>query len=122
MTRLIDFIAIMWLVTALLSSGDSALAQTEHSLAVKNEHGLQLLAVTEAMQPTLRVVLPGHGSSDRSIEVLVPEHVTAVRHGSTAAEHLFLPRPGSPVARPAWRSVGRSLEYKIDLPGDVNMV
>src|SRR5262245_48576517 len=60
MTKLRDFIGITWLVTTLLSSGDSTLAQTEHPLAVKNERGLQLLAVTEAMQPTLRVVLPGH--------------------------------------------------------------
>lgn len=122
MTRLKHLVALLCLTTALFAHGPSALAQTDRPASVKNEQGLHLFALTEPAQPTLRLVLPGQPPSDRSIEVLVPEHVTAVRHGSTTAEHLFLPGSGSPVERPAWRSVGRSLEYKRELPGPVDVV
>jgi hypothetical protein len=116
------FVFMLYLTSALFFCGDTVLAQTARPAAVHNRQGLQLLAVMDAMQPTLRVVLPGHAISDRSIEVLFPEHVTAVKHGSTTAEHLYFPGPGRPVQRPSWRSVGRSLEYKLELPGDVDMV
>jgi len=43
---------------------------------VQNASGLRLLVADENTQPTLRIVLPGHPDSDRSIEVIFPEHVT----------------------------------------------
>jgi len=70
----------------------------------------------------LRIVLPGHASSDRAIEVLFPEHVSAARHGSTASEHLYLFLPGAQGERPAWRRVGQSLEYERDLLGTVHLL
>ena len=96
-------------------------AQSQPPATLRNQRGLQLLAATDAGQPRLRVVLPGQETSDRSIEVLVPEHVTAVRNGAATAEQLFLPRPGSPPERPVWRASGNSLEYTLKLSGDVDM-
>jgi hypothetical protein len=90
--------------------------------SVQNPDGLKLLIATENTDPTLRVVLPGHATSDRSIEVLFPEHVTAVKQGSTIAQQLYLFRPGQQGERPAWRRVGRSLEYQRDLPGGVQLL
>ena len=89
---------------------------------VQNARGLQLLVVAENTQPTLRIVLPGHAASDRSVEVIFPEHVTAVKHGSNVAEHLYMFQPGPRGERPQWRRVGRSLEYSRDLTGDVHML
>jgi len=122
MTRWKDFVAMLDLITALVVCGGSAAAQTGDLAVLHNERGLQLLALTDAVQPTLRVVVPGHALSDRSIEILVPEHVTAVKHGSTAAEHLFLPSSDRSTDRPAWRSIGRSFEYTRELSGGVDMV
>jgi hypothetical protein len=65
--------------------------------------------------------LPGHPQTDRAIEVVFPEHVTVRRHGSVNAEHLYLFRPGPQGERPAWRRVGRSLEYARELQGAVHM-
>jgi hypothetical protein len=90
--------------------------------SIRNADGLQLLIATENTQPTLRIVRPGHATSDRSITVLFPEHVSAVKQGSTAAEQLYLFRPGPQGALPEWRQVGRSLEYQRDLPGGVHLL
>ena len=84
--------------------------------------GLRLLVDSANAQPTLRVVLPGRAPADRSIEVLFPEHVTAVRHGRDDAEQLYLFRAGARGERPQWRRVGRSLEYQRDLPGGVHLL
>src|SRR5512145_358448 len=62
--------------------------------SVHNAAGLRLLIATENAQPALRIILPGRAISDRSIEVLFPEHVTAVKHRTTSAEQLYLFRPG----------------------------
>jgi hypothetical protein len=89
---------------------------------VRNAEGLQVLVATEHTQPALRIVLPGWPASDRSIEVLFPEHVTAVRHGGVTAEQLYLFRPGPRGERPRWRRVGRALEYERDLPEGVHLL
>ena len=54
----------------------------QDSLSVQNPDGLRLLVAAENAHPMLRIVLPGYATSDKSIEVLFPEHVTAVKHGS----------------------------------------
>jgi len=82
---------------------------------------MQLLVALENDQPSLRIILPDPSISDRAIEVLFPEHVTAVKHGRTA-EQLYVFRPGRRGERPSWRRVGRSLEYQRDLPGGVQLL
>src|SRR5204863_9210749 len=65
--------------------------------------GLQLLIDQENAAPTVRVILPGRSASDRTIEILVPEHITVVHHGSTTPQQLYRWRPGlgaSPPRRP----------------------
>lgn len=62
--------------------------------SVTTAGGLQLLISDKNSDPTLRIVLPGHPRSDRAIEVIFPEHVTAKRRGTTEAEHLYQWRPG----------------------------
>ena len=88
---------------------------------VRNASGLLVFApvITE---PRLRIVLPGSAESDRSIEVLVPEHVTAVKQGGTTAEQLYLFRPGSERETATWRQAGQALEYQRDLPGGVKLL
>jgi hypothetical protein len=114
--------AVLCLLVTAPASGGSTRAQTGPSPLVANRGGLQLLAVTASAEPTLRVVLRGRPTSDRSIEVRVPEHVTALRRGSTAAEQLFLPSPNSPGSAVAWRAAGRAIEYERDLPGPVRLL
>jgi hypothetical protein len=90
-------------------------------LTIQNAGGLTLLVVPESPAPALRIVLPGHATTDRGIEVLFPEHVTAVRHGRTAGEQLYMFT--APTGdRPAWRRAGRALEYERDLPGAVHLL
>jgi len=110
-----------------LSGASSVHAQTPRSpglplTEVRNAAGLRILVAPENTQPTIRIVLPGQATSDRSIEVLFPEHVTAVKHGSGAAEQLYLFRPGQQGERPNWRRVGRSLEYKRAFSGGVHLL
>ena len=83
--------------------------------------GLQLLIDPANAAPTLRVVLPGRPASDRAIEILFPEHITVVRHGSTTPEQLYRWQPGLGVSRPTWRRVETSFEYELDLPGSVHL-
>src|SRR5258708_28870630 len=83
---------------------------------------MQLMVVDENNQPTLRIVLPGHPTSDRAIEVLFPEHVTVRPRGSTDAHQLYLFQPGQSGERPLWRRSERSLEYERNLPCAVHML
>jgi len=109
-----------------LACAASLCAQTSRPapdlLKVRNAGGFQLLVVAENNQPTLRIVLPGRVTSDRSIEVLFPEHVTVVEHGNTAARQLYLFRPGQVGERPDWRRIGHSLEYQRDLQDGVHLL
>jgi hypothetical protein len=92
------------------------------SESVRNSAGMQLMVAAENNQPTLRVVLPGHPTSDRAIEILFPEHVTVRPRGSTDAHQLYLFQPGQSGERPLWRRSERSLEYEKHLPGAVQML
>jgi hypothetical protein len=97
-------------------------ATTQGPAILRGASGLQVLAVAENTQPAIRIVLPGHATSDRSIEVLFPEHVTAVRHGSAVAEQLYRFRPGSQEAPPAWRLTGQSIEYRRDVAANLHLL
>lgn len=122
MIRLSYLAALLCLTGAASKCGQASSARVQGQASVQDAGGLQLLIATENTQPTLRIILPGHATSDRSIEVLFPEHVTAVEQGSTIAEQLYLFRPGLQGERPEWRQVGRSLEYQRDLPGAVHLL
>jgi len=86
-----------------------------------NSAGMQLMIAEENTQPTLRIVLPGHATSDRTIEIIFPEHVTIRPRGKNDPTFLYLFQPGQVGQRPQWRQFGRSLEYEKNFPG-VHMV
>src|SRR5687768_6588365 len=69
-------------------------AAQHQDIVLRNSNGMQLRVVEENTQPTLRIVLPGHRTSDRTIEVIFPEHVTVRERGSTDAYQLYLFQPG----------------------------
>jgi hypothetical protein len=83
---------------------------------------MQLMVATENTQPTLRIVLPDHPTSDRSIEVVFPEHVTVRKRGETDANQLYMWQPGQFGERPSWRRSARSLEYERSFSGGVEML
>jgi hypothetical protein len=118
----LGFIAFVFLFTGAVC----ACAQTSSSkgagLSVQNAGGLQLVVAEDSAQPRLRVILPGHSPSDRTIEVLFPEHVTALKSGNSVVERLYLPASASADDRPQWRRVGRSLQYERDLPHDIHLL
>lgn len=84
--------------------------------------GLRLLVAPENNQPNLRILLPGSADTDRTINMLFPEHVTARRHGAAEAEHLYLFRPGREGQRPVWQQVGNSLQYEREFETGIHMV
>jgi hypothetical protein len=81
-----------------------------------------LLVATDHTSPVLRVILPGRPTSDRSIEILFPEHVTVVKQGQGSAQQLYLFRPGQRGDRPLWRRSSASLEYERDLGDGVHLL
>jgi hypothetical protein len=107
--------------SASVSLGDTN-ADEHQDLVVRNRAGMQLMVAEENTQPTLRIVLPGHPTSDRSIEVLFPEHVTVRKRGTDDANQLYLWQPGQVGERPQWRRAGRSLEYERSLSGGVHLL
>lgn len=100
----------------------AAVVHAQVSTVIQNASGLRLLVSNENTQPTLRIVLPGHPDTDRAIEVLFPEHVTARKHGSVESDHLYLFRPGHQGEPPRWRQEGQSLQYERDFKGAVGML
>src|SRR5688572_1841007 len=84
---------------------------------VRNSAGMQLMVAKENTQPTLRILLPGHPTSDRAIEILFPEHVTIRLRGRTDPDFPYLFQPGQVGKPPLWRQSDRSLEYEKSLPG-----
>lgn len=89
---------------------------------IRNNEGLRLLVATENTQPTLRIVLPDHPLTDRSIEVVFPEHVTVRRHGSAEVEHIYMWKEDNQGEPPAWRREGQSLEYERVFEDGIHML
>jgi hypothetical protein len=89
---------------------------------VRNSIGMQLMVAEENIQTTLRIVLPGHPTSDRAIEIIFPEHVTVRQRGSTDAYQLYLFQPGQSGDRPLWQRSEQSLEYERNFPGAGHML
>jgi hypothetical protein len=88
--------------------------RSQSSPVIQNSSGIRLRVSDENTQPVLRVVLPGRAETDRSIEILFPEHVSARPQGSSEADHLYLFRAGKQGEPPQWRQNARSLEYERD--------
>src|ERR1700741_3510485 len=84
---------------------------------ISNGSGMQLMIAEENTQPTLRIVLPGHSTSDRAIEIIFPEHVTIRPRGKDDPTFLYMFQPGQVGKPPRWRQSGRSLEYEKNFPG-----
>jgi hypothetical protein len=82
--------------------------------------GLQLRVDDDVTAPTLRIVLPGQSDSSRTIVVLFPEHVTAVRHGQSDGGQLYRWEPGTRGERPAWHREGQSLRYERDVQDSIH--
>src|SRR5436190_1288479 len=83
---------------------------------------LSLIAVALGLRmvdsgATLLITLPG--AAQPAIEVVFPEHVTALRHGAAEAEHLYM---SGMDAAPVWRRSANALEYERDLPHDIHML
>jgi hypothetical protein len=117
-------VSARWLLVAGVTLGarSSVAPQASQLPRLEAPSGLQLVVDEENTAPTLRVVLPGRPLSDRAIEVLFPEHVTAVRHGDTVGQHLYRWEPGTVDKRPAWHRVGRAILYEADLAGPIRFV
>jgi hypothetical protein len=122
MNRLTSFTAGLCLAGAASLYAQTPRSSRLEQNKVQNAQGIQMLVTPENTEPTLRIILSGHPASDRSIEVLFPEHVTVVEHGNNTSRHLYLFRPGQAGERPPWRRTGRSLEYQRDLPGGVHLL
>jgi len=90
--------------------------------SLRNKAGMQLMVAEENTQPTLRIVLPGHPTSDRAIEIIFPEHLTVRPHGNTDATQLYMFQPGKFGDAPKWKRSERSLEYEKNIPGKVHML
>jgi hypothetical protein len=113
--------ALHWLWVAILA-GAQIRTQATDSLVVQSESGLRLRALSANADPALRILLPGRDTADRSIEILFPEHVTAVAHDRSVAEQLQQFGRGPRVGPPAWRKVGAALEYTRELHGGVHLL
>jgi hypothetical protein len=111
-------------LTTLLCGSSLLLANAggRQDLVVRNGAGMRLMVAEENTQPTLRIVLPGHPTSDRSIEVIFPEHVTVRPRGGADGHQLYMWQPGQVGERPPWRRSGRSLEYERSFSGGVHML
>ncbi len=92
------------------------------SLSVQNAAGLKLLVDPENTQPTLRIVLPDHPTTDHAIEVIFPEHVTARKQGNSEGEHFYMFQLGQQGKAPEWRQVGQSLQYELDFKNGIHFL
>lgn len=89
--------------------------------SVRNASGIRLVIANRG-RPALAIILPGYPDSDRSIEVIFPEHVTAKRHDNSEPEHLYLSNGGQQAEKPVWRQTLNSLEYERDLSGGIHFL
>ena len=91
---------------------------------IKNNAGVRMLVETDHTQPVLRIVLPGHPLTDRTIQVVFPEHVTVRKSGSkdaNAVEHIYMWREGHQGKAPIWRRDDHSIEYEMNFDNGIHM-
>ena len=113
-------VAVLWLMVSAPAYG-GPIAVADSATARRESGGLQLVAVTAAAEPTLRVVLPGRPTSDRSIEVRVPGARDGRQTRQYGGRTLFGPAP----TRRAVQSHGGlpdARSYERDLPGPVHLL
>src|ERR671925_2181615 len=96
-------LTIWWAVGPSPTLAQTTVGSADVGLPIQNAAGLRLLVATHHTSPVLRVILPGRPASDRSIEILFPEHVTVVKKGQGSAQQLYMFRPGQRDDRPLWR-------------------
>lgn len=109
-------ILTIWLAAGFSPAcAQSAAGSADVHLPIENAAGLRLLVADDHASPVLRVLLPGRPESDRSIEILFPEHVTVVEQGQGDGRQLYMFRPGQRGDRTQWRRSSASLEYERDL-------
>src|SRR6201995_4079448 len=91
---------------------------------IKNNAGLRMLVDADHTQPVLRLVLPGQPLTDRTIQVVFPEHVTVRKSGSKDAndvEHIYMWREGHQGKAPIWRRDDHSIEYEMNFDNGIRM-
>ena len=115
-------LTIWWVVGPSPTRAQATLGSADVHLPIQNAAGSRLLVATDHTSPVLRVILPGRPTSDWSIEILFPEHVTVVKQGQRSAQQLYLFRPGGRGDRPLWRRSDGSLEYQRDLGDGVHLL
>lgn len=84
---------------------------------LRNAAGLEMTLDTEDRGPALHIVVPGGPESERSFNILIPEHVTVRAHGQIDAKHLYLYQPGPKGVPAHWRKAGDAFEYASDFGG-----
>lgn len=82
------------------------------SLSVANASGVTVRVAEEHASPSLWLDVPGEASGQHAVLVLLPEHVTVRRHGTSEPEHVYLWRPAQAGSRPNWTQVGNALQYE----------
>jgi hypothetical protein len=110
-----------WFVWAIAMLGWTVVLGAQSLPGVRNAKGLRLVVAEDDTQPALDLALPDDPNG-HAIKVLLPEHVTVKRRGGSEGEHLYLFRPGMNGERPAWRQVGQTIEYEVDLKGNIHML
>jgi hypothetical protein len=95
---------------------------TAQTLSVANASGLTVRVANEHADPSLWLSVPDEVSGQDAVLVLLPEHVTVRRHGTSEAEHLYLWRPGPSGSRPNWRQVRNVLQYEAEVAPDIHFL
>src|SRR6476660_10066969 len=85
---------------------------TAQSLSVDNASGVTVRVATEHADPSVWLSVSDEASGQDAVLVLLPEHVTVRKRGTSEAEHLYLWRPGQSGSRPNWRQVRNMLQYE----------
>lgn len=97
-------------------------SSTDIRQPIQNAAKLRLLVAAEHTSPVLRVVLPGRPTTDGSIEILFPEHVTVVKQGQSSSQQLYMFLPGASGDRPLWRRSDGYFEYERDLRDGIHLL
>ena len=115
-------LTLWWAVGTSPTRAQTTVSSADVPLPIQNAAGLRMLVTTDDTSPVLRVVLPGRPTSDRSIEILFPEHVTVVKQGQPSGQQLYMFSPGRSGDRPLWRRADASLEYERDLRDGIRLL
>src|SRR5215467_6352126 len=96
--------------------------QDSQILSVANASGVIMRVAAEQADPALWISIPDEPSGHDAVLVLLPEHVTVRKHGTSEGEHLYVWRSGRVASHPQWRRVGNSLQYETDFPPGIHFL